>query len=244
MAHQRLGAFWWAVGSFFVVFIAILAGRYALALISNGEFNSPVSGNSASALANQHAQGHMPQSIPTTSTASIPGDSSNVPTPGTTNADQARSAVVIDPNDPSPQTGENDNRPIYWDYNQFQLLKKLTPEQQPMSDRSQLVMVNNEIKSVEVIEAFIKDNAKKLKQSGGLRFVCYNAEYLEGIQGRLESWLPDSQDENWVQLNSLPEAVAPKFTTTNVFPAPELADYHTCTRLVDDWNKLMEVNDE
>lgn len=155
-------------------------------------------------------------------------------------ADEDRAAVVFDPHADDVDTGVNDNRPIFWTYAQFQLLDKLADGDAPgpAPDRW---MIDDQILSSKEVEAYISGHEQAIRQQGGLEFVCYNADYLGGIQGRLESWSPDASSDDWVELNRLPKAVADQFMTGEVFPAPQEKDYQHCRTAVEAWNTLMGV---
>lgn len=152
---------------------------------------------------------------------------------------QDRSVVQFDPSSATSEPGKVDDRLIYWVFHQFQLLDQSRADAQPASAPKQW-MVDDQIQSAEEVAQHLKANHQSIRQQGGWEFVCYNADYLGGIQGRLASWQPDASSDDWIELNNLPKELEAKFTTSEVFPAPRAEDYATCASAVDQWNDLIK----
>lgn len=167
----------------------------------------------------------------------IDADTSITEPPG---ADEDRSVVIYDPQDNDRDDIPNDDRPIFWTYAQFQLLADVPNEAAATSPPTQW-MIDDQILSAAEVETYIAEHRQSIRQQGGLEFVCYNADYLNGVQGRLESWSSDASSNDWVELNRIPKAVAAQFTAGKVFPAPTTVDYQQCSHTVDHWNTLMGV---
>lgn len=200
----------WSVSSFVVVLLAIVGLR--LALLTHG---SPANSTDGLGAADDRGANEAP--------------------PG---AEEDRSAVVYDPQDQGREDVPNDDRPIFWTYAQFQILADIATggASEPAADQW---MIDDQILSSSEVETYIADHRQSIRQQGGLEFVCYNAEYLKGVQGRLESWTVDASSNDWVELNRIPKAVAEQFTAGKVFPAPTSTDYQQCAHTVDHWNTLM-----